>query len=99
MEQNSKSPHILNTSANLFGLCFAVFTYLKVLHLSASTLIDEFTAVAMLLFMISCTTSFLSIRSKSKRSVLYERIADYVFMAGMALLLLTTIFIVFRVMA
>jgi hypothetical protein len=98
MEGNNKSPHILNTSANLFGLCFAVFTYLKVLNLSASTLIDEFTAVAMLMFMVSCTTSFLSIRSKSKRSQVYEKIAEYVFIAGMAMLFLTTVFIVFKVM-
>lgn len=98
MESNNKSPHILSTSANLFGLCFVVFTSLKVLKLNASTLIDEFTAVAMLLFITSCTTSFLSIRSKTKRGEVYESIADYVFMAGIGLLFLTTLFIVFNVM-
>jgi hypothetical protein len=97
MKANSKSPHILNTSANLFGLCFVVFSTLKALHLRKETIIDEFTAISMLMFMISCTTSFLSVRSTTSRSLVYERIADYVFMAGLFTLFLTTTLIVFNV--
>ena len=95
-EVNGKSSHILSTSATLFGLCYVVFTSLKSLKLDKNTLIDEFTAVSMVLFMISCLLSFLSIRS-NRKSVYFERIADYAFLAGLFTLFIITIFIVFNV--
>ncbi len=98
MEQSNKSPHVFNTSANLFGLCFAVFSYLKALKLSGQTYIDEFTVVSMFMFLVSCSTSFMSMRSNSKRARIYETMADYIFMCGMFTLFLTTMFIVFKVM-
>ena len=98
MNDNSKAPQILNTSANLFGICFAVFSYLRILKIGGETYIDESAAVSMFLFMISCFSSFLSIRSKSARTMMYETIADYVFIAGMLTLFFTTLLIVFKVM-
>ncbi len=86
MESRNKSTHILNTSANLMGICFVVFSSLKSIKISDHTYIDEFTALAMFLFMISCTLSFLSIRSQSKNSLKYEIIADYVFLSGLFIL-------------
>lgn len=96
-DDNSKSPHILNTSSNLFGLCFVVFISLKALKLSDQSLVDECTALSMFLFISSCLLSFLSIRSKTKRSLVYEKIADYVFLGGLLTLFVTTIFVVFNV--
>jgi hypothetical protein len=93
---NDKSSHILSTSATLFGLCFVVFTSLKTLKLDGNTLIDEFTAVSMLLFMTSCTLSFLSMRSK-KRSVVFEKLADWVFLSGLFTLFIITTFVAFKV--
>ena len=96
MGTNDKSSHILSTSATLFGLCYVVFTSLKTLKLDGNTLIDEFTAVSMLLFMTSCTLSFLSVRSK-KKSALFEKIADWVFLTGLFTLFVITIFVVFHI--
>jgi hypothetical protein len=96
MEQPTTSSHILNTSATLFGLCYVVLTSLKALKLDGETLMDEFTAVSMLLFMGSCLFSFLSIRSV-KRGLVYEKIADYIFLSGLIFLFGTTVFIVFKV--
>ena len=96
MPSNDKSSHILSTSATLFGLCYVVFTSLKTLKLDGNTLIDEFTAVSMLLFMTSCTLSFLSIRS-IKKSALFEKIADWVFLSGLFTLFVITIFVVFHI--
>ncbi len=94
MENNDKSPHILNASSNLLGLCFIVFTSLRFLNLRAQTIIDELAAVATLLFMASCLFSFLSLRSKdNRRSARYERIADIVFLGGLFLLFGTTMLI------
>lgn len=95
-EDNSKSPHILNTSSNLLGICFVVLTSLKVLKLSSATLIDECTLVLMFLLTGSCIFSFLSIRSQDKeKSTTYERIADYIFLASLAVLLATTLLFTF----
>ena len=96
-EVNGKSSHILSTSATLFGLCYVVFTSLKSLRLDKNTLIDEFTAVSMVLFMTSCIFSFLSVR-QIKKSLLYENIADYVFLAGLFTLFVITISIIFNLL-
>ena len=52
-EMNDKSPHILNASSNLLGLCFIVLTSLKVLNLTEATVIDELTAVAIIKYFIA----------------------------------------------
>jgi uncharacterized membrane protein SirB2 len=97
-EDSNKSPHILNTSSNLLGICFVVLTSLKVMKLNGETLIDEFTLVLMLLLTVSCIFSFLSIRSKNKqRSISFESIADYTFMAALGVLLVTTLLFTFGV--
>jgi hypothetical protein len=97
MQGNSKSPHILSTASNLFGLCFVVLTSLKVLKLDQYTIIDEITEVSMFLFMASCMFSFLSIRSKTKWMEKFEGIADYSFLSGLICLFLITLLIVFRI--
>jgi hypothetical protein len=89
--QNEKSSHILNASSNLLGICFIVITSLKVLNISHKTIIDETTIAAIILFMMSCVFSFLSIRGKSRTSVLSETIADYTFIGGISLLFITTL--------
>jgi len=89
--QNDKSPHILNASSNLLGLCFIVLTSLKLFKISQKTFIDELTSVAIVLFMASCILSFLSIRGNIKSSGRFENIADYLFLTGIILLFVTTI--------
>lgn len=88
--ENDKSPHILNASSNLLGLCFVVLTSLKLLQVAHKTIIDELTLVAIILFMSSCILSFLSIRGNIKNK-LYEDVADYLFLGGIIVLFLTTI--------
>jgi hypothetical protein len=95
-QKKDKSPHILNASSNLLGLCFVVLTSLKILKFSHTTLIDELTIVATILFMISCILSFLSIRGNITR---YENIADIVFLLGLVTLFLTTILFSFNIIA
>jgi len=95
MEKN-KSPHILNTSSTLFGLCFVVLTSLKALKMDKDTLIDECTSLAMLFFMCSCLFSFLSIRSTTNRADHYEKVADYIFLGALIFLFVITISILFH---
>jgi len=92
-----KSPHILNASSNLLGLCFVVLTSLKLLNISGKTIIDELTTFAIMMFMASCILSFLSIRGSIKKSGRLESIADVFFLAGLALLFVTTLLFSFDI--
>lgn len=96
MPQN-KSSHILNTSATLLGLCFVVLTSIKVSKMQDSTLIDETTALAIILFMASCILSFLAIRRTDGTSERLEKFADFVFLSGLIVLFLTTMMVTFNV--
>jgi hypothetical protein len=92
-----KSPHILNTSSNLLGICFLLLTSLKVLGKSQQTIIDDITFVAIILFMLSCLLSFLSMRKPGKQSKNLEKIADYIFVAGLSVLFITAILFSFNI--
>jgi len=96
-ERKNTSPHILNTSSNLLGICFIVLTSLRLLKLQGKTVIDEFTAAAMILFMISSILSFLALRSKNKSGDRLEDIADICFLVGLFCLFGTTMLIMFNV--
>src|SRR6478735_512958 len=90
-ERDNKSPEILNSASNLLGFCFLVLTSIKFFKFSDTSIIDEVTAVCFVLFMFSCLCAFLSIRSKTKRAILYETLADYAFLAGLFVIFIMTI--------
>jgi len=89
MIDNTKAPHILNASSNLVGFCFVVLTSIKVLKLTHQTFIDDITIFSFMAFTVSSIFSFLSIRSHSKKSTLYENIADCAFIIGLILIFAT----------
>ena len=94
----SRSPHILNTSANLLGLCFIVLTSIKVSKMEERSVIDESTAVAIVLFMSSCILSFLAMRQKAgAKNYHLEKIADILFLSGLIVLFLTTMIVTFTI--
>ena len=88
---NPKSPHILNAASNLLGICFILLTSFKIFSVSRHTLYDEFIVAAILLFMSSCIFSFLALRNESRYSRHFEKIADYMFLGGLAALFLITL--------
>jgi hypothetical protein len=90
-------PHILTASSTLLGLCFVVLTSFKVNDNMENSMIDEFTAVAILMFMTSSTLSYLSMRKMKQPGIYYEKIADIVFLTGLIFLFLTTMLITFDV--
>ena len=94
---NHKAPHILNASSNLLGICFVVLTSLKLLNIAKTTIIDEVATVNIVAFTASCLLSFLSLRCNDQRSYLLEKIADFIFIAGIVLLLVTAILFAFDI--
>jgi len=91
------SHHILPTAANLLGLCFVILSVIKVMKIGAQTMIDELVAVAIVIFLIASILSYASIRSKD-RAEIFEKIADVVFLAGLGLLTISAVIIVFEIM-
>lgn len=96
MAGNNNFPHILTASSTLLGLCFVVLTSLKLNNAREASIIDELTAVAIILFMVSSILSYLSMRS-NRVIIRYEKIADTVFLSGLFLLFITTMLIAFNV--
>ncbi|RZK57366.1 MAG: hypothetical protein EOO87_03120 [Pedobacter sp.] len=96
MKEN-RSPHILNTSANLLGFCFIVLTSVKISNLKESSFIDEGAALAIVIFMSSCLFSFLAMRNDTERSVKLEKLADVLFLAGLIVLFITTMLIALNI--
>jgi uncharacterized membrane protein len=94
--RNQISHHILPTAANLLGLCFVILSIIKVLKLGAETVIDEMVAVAIVVFLVASVFSYASIRSETNMDR-FEKIADIVFIAGLGLLTVTALVIVFEI--
>ena len=90
------SHHILPTAANLLGLCFVILSFIRVMKLGAETIIDEMVAVAIIIFLVASIFSYASIRSQT-RTDLYEKIADAIFLAGLGLLTITALIVVFEI--
>ena len=84
-DRRNMSKHILPTSGNLLGLCFAILSFMKVSHLADETIIDEIIVIAIVLFLFASIISYASIRSLSKGEQ-YERIAEFIFLAGLTLM-------------
>ncbi len=97
MKENT-SPHILNTSANLLGLCFIIITYLKNIGYSGGTITDKVVGIAAVFFAFSSFYSFLSMKSQTdKKMERRELVADISFFAGLSILLVVIIGNVFRI--
>ena len=97
MPADRRSPHILNTSANLLGFCFVVLTSVRISKFSASTSIDEVTGVACLLLMASCILSFLAMRNKdTHKSDRLEYIADIIFLSALLFVTITIALVAFN---
>lgn len=88
--------HILPASANLLGICFLIFSLAHYQSKLEQTILDDCSAVAILVFMLASLLSYLSLRSPHR--VLYERIADIAFLLGLGILTTTAILITLRLM-
>ena len=82
--------HILPVSSNLLAICFAAVALMVAGHVTENTLIDNCTALAALFFLAASILSYSSIRSV-KRPNLYEKLADWIFLAGLLFLTIVTV--------
>ena len=94
---NGLSAHILPTSATMVGVCMTV---LSIGHLSpggdARLVIDKLLALDALVFLLSALFSFISMRAP-QWGLRYESWAEFVFIAGIALLTLGAMVLAFSI--
>lgn len=96
-DSSGRTSHILNTSANLLGICFLVLTTIKTMKLTEGSLIDECAAIAIFIFMASCIISFIAMKRGDLREVKrLENIADIIFLTGLFVLFAASILLVFN---
>ena len=84
-DRTNMSKHILPTSGNLLGLCFAILSFIRISHLAHETLIDEIVIISIVLFLIASIVSYASMRSLRKGER-YERIAEVIFLGGLTVM-------------
>ncbi len=89
------SRHILPTSAQLVGVCLTVISLIKVLHIGmVGSLLDKFLAIDALLFTISTTLSYASMRKGEANQL--EKYADQFFILGLLQLGVSAVLLAFE---
>jgi NADH:ubiquinone oxidoreductase subunit 6 (subunit J) len=85
-----KTHHILSSASNLLGITLLIIAGLHISNTAARTAADEVAWVGAVCFTLSCTLSYLSLRSESD-SPRAERLADAVFMGGLLALVVAVL--------
>ena len=85
--------HLLPASSNLLGLCFLIFSFIKVSGKGPTTVLDELIVLPIVIFFVSSFLSYLTIRSDRKN---FEKYADRLFIIGLGLLALISIGFIFE---
>jgi predicted membrane channel-forming protein YqfA (hemolysin III family) len=85
--------HILPTAATLLALCFLLLSMINVMDLGQKTLIDEMAGAATIFFLASSFFSYTAMRTR-KRANFYEKLADYIFISGLAFLSIVSLVII-----
>ena len=95
-ESRGLSNHILPTSANLLGICFVIFSFIKVSDASQKTYLDDFLAAPILFFFLASIFSYFSLRA-SRSSGRYELLADWFFLFALVLLTACAFIFIFQI--
>jgi hypothetical protein len=99
-DERSLSKHILPSSGTMIGVCATLIGLVKLAeaHIGPSR-VDEYTALASMLFLASAIASYISIRQPDRKDISdrCEMIADRCFLAGLIGLAVITLFFAYEV--
>jgi hypothetical protein len=99
-ERRALSKHILPSSGTMIGVCATLIGLVKLAeaHIGPSR-VDEYAALASLLFLASAIASYISIRhyDRERISERCETIADQCFLLGLIGLAVITLFFAYEV--
>jgi|SRR4051812_28824825 hypothetical protein len=99
-EQRALSKHILPSSGTMIGVCATLIGLVKLAEgRIGPSRVDEYAALASLLFLTSAIASYFSMRhaSRSKFSERCELIADQCFLTGLIGIAAITLFFAYEV--
>jgi hypothetical protein len=82
--QPMRTHYIIDSAATLLGVSLVIVTGVHISGMAATSIADELSFVAALLFLGACAVSHLAIIRSDDR---FERIADRIFAAGLVMLL------------
>jgi hypothetical protein len=84
------SKHIMPTASYLLGICFIILNFVNIgtIRRNAVLVLDKLFGISMDFSLAACILSYSSMRFR-KRSYVFERVADLIFLSG--LIFLTTI--------
>jgi hypothetical protein len=91
--------HIFSVSAALVGVCLTVVGIFLISHrlTNVKSIGEKLLAIDALIFLISCILSYLSLKiRKKRRQHLLERIAEEVFLLGLAMMACICFLIVYE---
>ncbi|MCL4490861.1 MAG: hypothetical protein M1510_03005 [Nitrospirae bacterium] len=98
-DRKNVSKHILPASSNLLGLCFILINFIKLwkMNKKVDMVIDKFVGMSIVLFLIASVLSYMAMRT-GRKAVLYERVADIVFLFGLFFVTVISLMIAFEVL-
>jgi hypothetical protein len=95
-QSQALASHILPVSATMIGVCATLIGLVKLAEAKhGSSHVDEYAALASVMFLASALTSYLSIRYSQRAGLSYriEQIADLIFLGGLiGITLVATLF-------
>ena len=92
--------HIFSVSAAMVGVCLTVIGLIRVVITvgKADTVADNLLAVDAVLFLMACLLSYTALRSRSGTAMVrYERLADWLFILAMTLMVGICAFVAFAI--
>jgi len=92
--------HIFSVSAAMVGVCLTVIGLIRVVITlgKADTVADDLLAGDALLFLTACLLSYTALRSRDGKTMArYERLADWLFIMAMTLMVGVCAFIAFAI--
>jgi len=99
-EERALSKHILPSSGTMIGVCATLIGLVKLAeaHIGPSR-VDEYAALASLLFLASAIASYVSMRhpGRAQLSARCEIVADQCFLAGLVGLTAVTLFFAYEI--
>jgi threonine/homoserine/homoserine lactone efflux protein len=93
------SEYILSVSAGMVGVCITVIGLFRIVSRSAhvDSVADNLLAIDALVFLGSCFLSYLALRARTRRRAKrFERAADYLFLAGLAMVSVVGVLIAYE---
>lgn len=92
-ENKEIAHYVFSGSTTMIGVCITVIALFKVMNTSLKTYADEILGIDTFFFIFAAFFSYLTLRSEKNKHL--EKIADLLFFAGMSILILVGVIIVF----